>query len=95
MYGCLKTILGDQTEPTAATLTALQSLTTTDKERPPLQILVCEDNPINVKVAKHILKRFGYVPDIAEDGQYGIEACQSKQYDLILYFEFSFFDFPL
>ncbi|GAA6006530.1 hypothetical protein JCM11491_004996 [Sporobolomyces phaffii] len=52
--------------------------------RVPLSILCAEDNPINVKVITHLLKRMGYTCDVAEDGQVAIEKAQKKRYDLIL-----------
>lgn len=53
-------------------------------EREPLSILVAEDNPVNVKVATHLLKRLGYTADVAEDGSVAVEKAQRKRYDLIL-----------
>ncbi|GAA5970007.1 hypothetical protein JCM11641_000231 [Rhodosporidiobolus odoratus] len=51
----------------------------------PLSILCAEDNPINVKVITHLLKRLGYTScDIAEDGAIAVEKSQKKRYDLIL-----------
>ncbi|GAA5868990.1 hypothetical protein JCM8547_003243 [Rhodosporidiobolus lusitaniae] len=52
--------------------------------RNPLSILCAEDNPINVKVITHLLKRMGYTCDIAEDGLVAVEKAQRKRYDLIL-----------
>ncbi|BGP14068.1 hypothetical protein JCM10213v2_002006 [Rhodosporidiobolus nylandii] len=52
--------------------------------RNPLSILCAEDNPINVKVITHLLKRMGYTCDIAEDGSVAVEKAQRKRYDLIL-----------
>ncbi|BGP46232.1 hypothetical protein JCM10450v2_002072 [Rhodotorula kratochvilovae] len=52
--------------------------------RNPLAILVAEDNPINVKVISHLLKRMGYTCDLAEDGMVAVEKAQKKRYDLIL-----------
>lgn len=52
--------------------------------RNPLTILVAEDNPVNVKVITHLLKRMGYSCDIAEDGLVATEKAAKKRYDLIL-----------
>ncbi|GAA5824688.1 hypothetical protein JCM3770_000086, partial [Rhodotorula araucariae] len=52
--------------------------------RNPLAILVAEDNPINVKVISHLLKRMGYTCDLAEDGLVAVEKAQKKRYDLVL-----------
>jgi CheY-like chemotaxis protein len=50
----------------------------------PLNILIAEDNPINQKVAKQILNKMGYQPDIAANGREAIDAVAAKQYDVIL-----------
>lgn len=50
----------------------------------PLQILIAEDNPINQKVAKQILQKMGYYPDIAINGLEVIDAIAIKKYDVIL-----------
>ncbi|GAA6060973.1 hypothetical protein JCM10212_006555 [Sporobolomyces blumeae] len=52
--------------------------------RNPLSILCAEDNPVNVKVITHLLKRMGYSCDIAEDGSVAVDKAQKKRYDLIL-----------
>ncbi len=52
--------------------------------KPPLEILVVEDNLTNQKVAKQMLKRLGYEADIARDGVEAVHAVENKGYDLIL-----------
>ncbi|ORY92797.1 hypothetical protein BCR35DRAFT_311761 [Leucosporidium creatinivorum] len=56
---------------------------TNQAQRAPLSILCAEDNPINVKVITHLLKRIGYTTDIAEDGLIALEKVQKKRYDII------------
>jgi signal transduction histidine kinase/ligand-binding sensor domain-containing protein/DNA-binding response OmpR family regulator len=50
----------------------------------PLNILIAEDNLINQKVARQILNKMGYQPDIAINGREAIDAVAAKQYDVIL-----------
>jgi two-component system sensor histidine kinase/response regulator len=50
----------------------------------PLQILIAEDNPINLKLATIILSKLGYQPDTAFDGKDAVEKSLLKKYDLIL-----------
>ena len=50
----------------------------------PLRILVTDDNPVNQRVAKATLKKFGYACDLASDGAEAIAAHQRAPYDLIL-----------
>jgi signal transduction histidine kinase/CheY-like chemotaxis protein/ligand-binding sensor domain-containing protein len=50
----------------------------------PMTILIAEDNAINQKLAKYILNKMGYKPDIVENGHEAINATVNKKYDLIL-----------
>ena len=48
-----------------------------------LEILLCDDNSINQKVAVRILQQLGYKPDIAAHGREALEAMDKKRYDLV------------
>ncbi len=37
------------------------------------RILLCEDHPLNIEVAKHILEHVGFTVDVAENGVSGVE----------------------
>ncbi|MEQ8651010.1 MAG: response regulator [Kiloniellales bacterium] len=49
-----------------------------------LSILLVDDNMINQKVAKKILKRLGYNCDVVSSGAEAIESCLSGNYDVVL-----------
>ena len=49
-----------------------------------LSILLVDDNTINQKVGKKILKRLGSAPDIVSSGEEAIEACLSRSFDVVL-----------
>ena len=49
-----------------------------------LRILVVEDNPINQKVAAHILQKYGNTVILANDGKEALEAFKKEEFDLIL-----------
>ncbi|MBW4888992.1 response regulator [Mucilaginibacter sp. HMF5004] len=49
-----------------------------------LRVLIAEDNAINVLVLKKILKNWNILPDVAFNGQEAVEACQQKEYDVVL-----------
>ncbi|MEB3340821.1 CHASE domain-containing protein [Okeania sp.] len=53
-------------------------------EELPLQILLAEDNRVNQKVAINILKRLGYLADVAANGLEVLEALKLRKYDIIL-----------
>jgi signal transduction histidine kinase len=50
----------------------------------PLRILLAEDNPLNQKVALHILERLGYRADVAANGLEVLAALECHAYHLIL-----------
>ncbi len=59
---------------------------TSDKVRENLtaRILLAEDNPVNQKVALHMLKTIGLSVDTVADGQQAIDALSQVAYDLVL-----------
>jgi CheY-like chemotaxis protein len=48
-----------------------------------MQILLCDDNAINQKVAARILQQLGYQPDLAGNGREALAALDRKLYNLI------------
>ena len=52
-------------------------------ERLPLRILLADDSAINQKVALRILKKMGYVADVAGNGLEAFDALERQHYDLI------------
>ena len=51
------------------------------------QILVCEDHPINAQIIVKVLKKYGMLVEVAENGAVGLQCfCQSEEgfYDCIL-----------
>ncbi|MBR1674640.1 MAG: response regulator [Eubacterium sp.] len=60
-----------------------------DKDKNELKIikadvLVVDDNVMNLKVAKGLMKKFGLVPDLAGSGREAMEQVKKKRYDIIL-----------
>ncbi len=52
-------------------------------EELPLDILLVEDNPVNQKVALHLLQRLGYRADAVGNGLEAVRAVEQRDYDLI------------
>ncbi|HEY9047147.1 MAG TPA: two-component regulator propeller domain-containing protein [Ohtaekwangia sp.] len=50
----------------------------------PLHILIAEDNPVNQKLARHVLNKLGYTPDIVSNGLEALEALAASRHNLIL-----------
>jgi signal transduction histidine kinase len=47
-------------------------------------VLIVEDNLVNAKLLRNILKRNGYTSDIAENGAIGVEMARANEYCIIL-----------
>jgi signal transduction histidine kinase/CheY-like chemotaxis protein len=48
------------------------------------KILIAEDNPINMLVAKKILQKWGVIVAEATNGIFALEKCKEEQFDLLL-----------
>jgi len=52
--------------------------------RPGRRILVVEDNPINQRIAEHMLRKLGHTMDLAQHGREALELLSAHRYDLVL-----------
>jgi CheY-like chemotaxis protein len=52
-------------------------------DRIPLKILLVEDNPVNQMLARRMLEKLGYAPDLAADGRMAVEVARTGHYDLV------------
>lgn len=64
--------------------TELKPTETVSQINEDITFLVVDDNPVNIKVAHHMLKKLGYRGDSASNGLEAIEAHRLQQYDIIL-----------
>lgn len=46
-------------------------------------VLLVEDNPVNLKLAKRILEKLGCRVDVAENGAVGVRMCAANRYDAV------------
>src|SRR6266403_5539820 len=51
--------------------------------RLPLRVLLCDDNPVNQKVALRLLQQMGYRADLSANGVEALTALDGQSYDLI------------
>lgn len=49
----------------------------------PLRIMIAEDNPINQKVARGLLQRFGHASEVVDSGRKLLRAAELAPYDII------------
>jgi signal transduction histidine kinase/DNA-binding response OmpR family regulator len=52
-------------------------------EGPRLRILVCEDNPVNQKLARRVLELQGHEVQVAKDGREGLDLVAAQDFDLV------------
>ena len=84
LYNCVMTALGfhaDLVRPGAASRTAVKSADPTARRT---RLLVVEDNPINQKVAMHMVHKLGYAADAVTTGVEAVNAITKIPYDLVL-----------
>lgn len=53
------------------------------QEMPDISILIAEDNLVNQKVARRMLKKMGYTAEVVANGQEALEMVQRRKFDLI------------
>ena len=49
-----------------------------------LRVLVAEDNPVNQRLAQHLLERRGHTPILAANGREALDLATHDQFDLVL-----------
>jgi CheY-like chemotaxis protein len=54
------------------------------KSQKSLRILLTEDNPVNQKLATHILEKWGHTVSVANNGQEALDLTAKENFDLIL-----------
>ncbi len=80
LLNALASALGSETAVSSEQDVGIVKATDVDS----LSILLVDDNIINQKVAKKILKRLGYNCDVVSSGAEAIDSCLSADYDVVL-----------
>jgi two-component system, sensor histidine kinase and response regulator len=91
LLNCIKTVLTPSVYPGKQTLKTFVTKYTIEENikmernhEHPLKILLVEDNAVNQKVAKIMLKKSGHSVEIANNGKEAVELFLAKPFDLIL-----------
>ena len=82
LLGVLSSALRPDLTPSIRRVAPKISVGTSEKAR--ARVLVAEDNPVNQRVAAHMLKKLGYRCDIASNGKEAVEMLAQLPYDLVL-----------
>ena len=80
----LRDALVDTTEQADSTQTDESAFDEQLADQYPLRVLVVEDNVVNQKVTRRLLRQLGYRADVVANGDEAVRATQRKMYDLIL-----------
>jgi signal transduction histidine kinase/DNA-binding response OmpR family regulator/HPt (histidine-containing phosphotransfer) domain-containing protein len=78
----LSGVLRPELAPRPRRATTKRSVRGEDKAR--ARVLVAEDNPVNQRVASHMLNKLGYRCDIASNGKEAVDMLAQLPYDLVL-----------
>lgn len=84
LRAALDEVLGEDPSPNTSEAPALDGEQGISHHARPLSILLAEDNAINQLVAKQLLQRLGYRPDMVANGNEAIRVLGERNYDVVL-----------
>jgi PAS domain S-box-containing protein len=83
LYNALVAVFGGRVEEPSASAPE-EAISAGAEERPPLRILLAEDNEVNRKLALLVLEKLGYSADVAVNGMEALDALRRGRYDVVL-----------
>ncbi|MCP3914608.1 MAG: response regulator [bacterium] len=84
LLDCILNVLGAPPETEAKPTVVTEHSPASIKVRCAARILLVEDNPVNQRVGKLLLKKGGYSCDLASNGVEALEALERVAYDIVL-----------
>jgi signal transduction histidine kinase/DNA-binding response OmpR family regulator len=84
LYNVLTTLFSEELDAEAPERERKSAFDAGMAERLPLRILLVEDNPVNQKLAMHLLERLGYQADLAANGLEAMDVLRRQTYDVVL-----------
>ncbi len=84
LYNVLSGLFAEELEAEAPERERKSAFDAGMAERLPLRILLVEDNPVNQKLAMHLLERLGYQADLAANGLEALDVLRGQTYDVVL-----------
>jgi CheY-like chemotaxis protein len=81
LLGAIRQVIGARTTPDRQ---PLAPAVTPMRAARRLRVLVAEDNPVNQKLAQHLLERRGHTPILVTNGREAVDALQADEFDLVL-----------
>ena len=87
LFDCLRTVLGpadDLSKQMVTRFTVEERKASDGEPTRALKILLAEDNKMNQKVAKNMLKKMGHIATCVNNGREAVEAYKNEEFDLIL-----------
>ncbi|MFH2092628.1 MAG: response regulator [Pseudomonadota bacterium] len=84
VYGCLARLCHENSMSDTMSQTIITQYSLSEDQKRSICILLVEDNPVNLAVARKLIDKIGYRTEAVTNGKQAVEALGKKKYDLVL-----------